>query len=174
LIERPRCLLHPLDRTGWRRRAHQGGAGRRTTPSKSEEQDSPRELFLHVVWTTTKIIGENLPRIARRGPIHGAGRSLRPHKLWRGIGRLLVVLQTLLGTAHPQRGPTDLPITRRRHHGGRDANKHTAGPILSPILLGGPTLPQEKLGVTDYGGVPWTNEGRARLYTLDTESGLED
>jgi hypothetical protein len=42
------------------------------------------------------------------------------------------------------------------------------------LLLGGPTLPQEKLGVTDYGGVPWTNEGRARLYTLETESGLED
>jgi hypothetical protein len=75
--QRPRGLLPPPDRTGWRRRAHQGGVGRQTTPSKSEEQDSPRELFLHVVWTTTKIIGENLPRIARKGPIHGAGRSLR-------------------------------------------------------------------------------------------------
>jgi hypothetical protein len=25
----------------------------------------------------------------------------------------------------------------------------------------------------DYGGVPWTNEGRARLYTLETESEQE-
>jgi hypothetical protein len=83
------------------------------------------------------------------------------HKLRRGIGRLLVVLQALLGTW-------------RRHHGGRDANKHTAGPILSPILLGGPTLPQEKLDVTDYGGVPWTNKGRARIYTLEIKSGPED
>jgi hypothetical protein len=31
------------------------------------------------------------------------------HKLRRGIGHLLVVLQALLGTAHLQRGPTDLP-----------------------------------------------------------------
>jgi hypothetical protein len=25
----------------------------------------------------------------------------------------------------------------------------------------------------DYGGVPWMNEGRARLYTLETESEQE-